>query len=166
MKLKDRLSKILFIETWNKINSKNQNQSHDFLESVLLLFTNGGGDHNKTHASVQKSSIATFINLDLEFFCTKWTCPTKSWTSFAERVQFNLFNITPQHCSLKKDKIIDKLEDIVKKCKNTLLQKKTYGDRALSLLSFHLLKVYFLWLKVESFIRGHVITKLMFFFRS
>ena len=122
MKLKDRLSKILFIETWNKINSKNQNQSHDF-----LLFTNGGGDHNKTHASVQKSSIATFINLDLEFFCTKWTCPTKSWTSFAERVQFNLFNITPQHCSLKKDKIIDKLEDIVKKCKNTLLQKKLMG---------------------------------------
>lgn len=75
-------------------------------------------------------------------------------------------NITPQYCSLKKDKTIDKLEDIVKKCNNTQLQKKLMGIVHLSLLSFHLLKVYFLWLKVESFIQGYVITKLMFFFRS
>ena len=41
----------------------------DFLKYVLLLISNGGGDHNKTHASVQASLIATFINLDLDFFC-------------------------------------------------------------------------------------------------
>lgn len=76
-------SKIVFQKSCSlrhgtKLTAKIKTRVDDFLESVLLLFTNGGGDHNKTHASVQKSLIATFINLDLEFFCTKWSCPTKS----------------------------------------------------------------------------------------
>lgn len=45
--------------------------------------------------------------------------------------EYNL-NTTPQHCSLVKDKIIEKLEDIVKKCTNmTKLRTEANEDPVL-----------------------------------
>ena len=43
---------------------------------MVLLVTDGGGDHNVTNASVQANLIATFVKLDLDFLFAMRTCPT------------------------------------------------------------------------------------------
>ena len=55
MTFKDSPSEILPFESWNKINSTNQNQVKDFLKSVFFLITDSGGDHNTTYVSDQAS---------------------------------------------------------------------------------------------------------------
>ena len=67
--------------------------------SMLLLVTDGGGDHNVTHASVQANLIVTFVILDLDFLFAMRTCPTQSWTNLAERVM-SILNIALQNTPL------------------------------------------------------------------
>lgn len=100
-----------------ELSTQINNLVDDFWKPILLLITDGGGDHNITHASVQASLLALFIDLDLDFLCAMRTCPTQSWTNLAERVM-SILNIALQHCALEREKLSGQLEDIVKKCNN------------------------------------------------
>ena len=116
--LKDRIfQKSGPLRHGTELSGQIKDRINDFWKSILLLVTDGGGDHNVTHASVQASLVALFIDLDLDFLCAMRTCPTQSWTNLAERVM-SILNIALQHCALERDKMSEALEDVMKKCKN------------------------------------------------
>lgn len=52
---------------------------------LLLLYTDGGLDHQLTYALVQISLISIFLALDLDFLCAVRT-PHHSWKNPAERI--------------------------------------------------------------------------------
>ena len=87
---------------------------------MLLLVIDGGGDHNVTHTSVQANLIATFVKLDLDFLFAIRTCPTQSWTNFAEQVM-SILNIALQNMSLERDSMDDNNEKIISQ--NTSMAK-------------------------------------------
>ena len=53
---------------------------------ILLMFTDGGGDHNITRISTQVSLICLFIQLNLEMLIALRCCPTQSWVNPAEYI--------------------------------------------------------------------------------
>ena len=97
-----------------ELSAQIKNQVNDLSKSILMLITDGGGDHNITHASVQASLLALFVSQDLDFLCAMRTCPTQSWTNLAERVM-SILNIALQHCALQRDEMSNQFEDIIKK---------------------------------------------------
>ena len=100
-----------------ELSGQIKDRINDFWKSILLLVTDGGGDHNVTNPSVQAGLVSLFVDLDLDFLCAMRTCPTQSWTNLAERVM-SILNIALQHCALERDKMSAALEDLMKKCKN------------------------------------------------
>ena len=53
---------------------------------ALILFTDGGPDHNNKHISVRLGLLALFSELDLDTMVGMRTAPTQSWANPVERV--------------------------------------------------------------------------------
>ena len=53
---------------------------------IVLLYTDGGGDHNVTHISTHISLINIFLKHDLDMLQAVRTLPYHSWKNPVERV--------------------------------------------------------------------------------
>ena len=116
--LKDRIfQKSSPLRHATELSAQITERIEDFYKPILLLVTDGGGDHNVTHGSVQASLVALFIHRDLDFLCAMRTCPTQSWTNLAERVM-SILNIALQHCALERETMSEEFEAMMKKSKN------------------------------------------------
>ena len=62
------------VELSNQVKEMN-NGSSQLTKEVLLPVTDGGGDHNVTHASVQIALIALFLQLNTDMIVAMRTCP-------------------------------------------------------------------------------------------
>ena len=82
---------------------------------ILLLYTDGGPDHNITFFSVQLALIALFLHLDLDMLEAMRTAPYHSWKNPCERVNC-ILNIGLQAVGLMRAKMSDDMEDILRKC--------------------------------------------------
>ena len=56
------------------------------VKPLLLLYTDGGPDHNITFIKTQLSLIALFFEWDLDFICAVRTPPHHSWKNPVERI--------------------------------------------------------------------------------
>ena len=65
---------------------------------ILLLYTDGGPDHNNTFASNQLALLALFLQLDLDMLVAMRTAPHQSWRNMVERVMSGI-NIGLQVCT-------------------------------------------------------------------
>ena len=85
-------------------------------EELLMLVTDGGSDHNISHASVQVALICLFMQLDLDMLVAMRTCLSQSWTNLAERVM-SVLNLALQNVATERDGMEDHFEEIVRKNK-------------------------------------------------
>ena len=74
-----------------------QNVMKDFIQPVLLFFSDGGPDHMLKWGRVKLSLIALFLKLDI----TRRTAPNHSWANIAERIM-RISNIAYQNCALSR----------------------------------------------------------------
>ena len=84
---------------------------------VLLLYTDGGGDYNVTHASVQISLLCLFLELDLDMLVAVRTCPTQSWVNPAERCM-SILNLAIQNVALERELMDVGFENLIRNKKN------------------------------------------------
>ena len=103
-------------ELYHQVCKMNDYETELFKE-ILLVVTEGGGDHNVSHASVQVALICIFLHLDLDMLVAMRTCPTQSWTNVAERVM-SLLNIALQHCATEREAMDVQFEKILKATNN------------------------------------------------
>ena len=73
------------VELSDQVREMN-NGSSQLTKEVLLLVTDGGGDHNVTHASVQIALIALFLQLNTDMIVGKRKCPTQSWQTWQKEL--------------------------------------------------------------------------------
>jgi hypothetical protein len=83
--------------------------------SVLLIFTDGGPDHNCKHLSVQTAILAMFLLGGLDTMVVLKTAPQQSWTNPTERIMSGL-NLGLQGCSLDRTAMDEKFEVTMRKC--------------------------------------------------
>jgi len=82
---------------------------------VLLLYTDGGPDHQVNFLSVQLSYIALFLTRDLDYLVAVRTPPCNSWKNPAERIMSEL-NLALQAVGVMRQK-----------CQQTILKKILKG---------------------------------------
>lgn len=63
-------------------------RAENLLESlqVLLLYTDGGPDHNVTFVTVMLAHICLFLSANLDFLVAARTCPQHSWRNCVEKI--------------------------------------------------------------------------------
>ena len=100
------------------------------IHPVLLLYTDGGPDHQMTYVTVQIALICLFLYLDLNFLCAIRTPPYHSWKNPAERVM-SILNIGLQSVGImcQETKIF---EEALKSC-NSLKSIRSLGEKNLNL---------------------------------
>ena len=79
---------------------------------VLLIYTDGGPDHNLTFAANQLALIALFRQLDLDVLQAVRTAPYHSWKNPCERVNC-ILNLGLQSVGLMREKMTPDLEDVM-----------------------------------------------------
>ncbi len=67
--------------------------------AALLLFTNGGSNHNCKHLKVQTALLALFFMGGMDTMVLLRTAPQQSWTNPSERIM-SVINLGLQGCSL------------------------------------------------------------------
>lgn len=72
--------------------------------NMVVLTTDGGGDHNTTYLSVTLSAAAVFIVYNLDGLIHMRTCPLNSATHEVERVMAT-FNVGLSNGSLSRDPV-------------------------------------------------------------
>ena len=82
---------------------------------ILLLFTDGGPDHNVTFFKVQLGLIALFLHLNLDLLEALRTAPYNSWKNPCERVNC-ILNIGLQAVGLMRKQMPDNMEEPLKHC--------------------------------------------------
>jgi hypothetical protein len=84
---------------------------------AMIIYTDGGPDHNDKHTSVRLGLLALFLDLDLDtIMVVMRTTPTHSWANPLERVM-SVFNLGLQGAVLARCEMETDYEDIFKKCK-------------------------------------------------
>jgi len=79
-----------------------------YLNAVaMIIYTDGGPDHNNKHTSVRLGLLALFLDLDLYTMVVMRTAATHSWANPVERVMSAL-NLGSQgvalvRCEMEKD---------------------------------------------------------------
>ena len=82
---------------------------------AIILFTDGGPDHNCKHTSVRLGLLALFLELDLDTMVVMRTAPTQSWANPVERVM-SVLNLGLQGVALARDVMDEEYEQEFKKC--------------------------------------------------
>ena len=102
----------------------------EIIKEILILVTDGRGDHNVTHASVRICLIALFLHLNTDMLVAMRTCPTQSWTNMAERVM-SVLNLALQNVSTEREKMEPRFEELVKDAFEQCMTpvKKLLADR-------------------------------------
>jgi hypothetical protein len=83
--------------------------------AALLMFTDGGPDHNCKHLSVQTALLALFLLGGMDTLIVLRTAPQQSWTNPAERIM-SVLNMGLQGCSLARIAMDAKFEVTMRKC--------------------------------------------------
>ena len=83
-------------------------------KEILLLFSDGGENHNVTHISTQISLICPFLQVDVDMLIALQCCTSQSWMNPAERV-ISLLNLACQNCALERDAVPVELESKLRK---------------------------------------------------
>jgi hypothetical protein len=83
--------------------------------STLLMFTDGGLDHNCKHLSVQTALLAMFLLGGMNTMVVLGPAPQQSWTNPAERIM-SILNLGLQGCSLARTAMDEKFEVTMRKC--------------------------------------------------
>ena len=81
----------------------------------VIMYTDGGPDHNCKHMSVRLGLLALFLELDLDTMVVMRTAPTQSWGNPVERVM-SVLNLGLQGVALAREEMSDEMEKIFKKC--------------------------------------------------
>ena len=79
---------------------------------ILLIYTDGGPDHNSTFLSVKLGLIALFLHHDLDMIEAVRTAPYQSWKNPCERVNCVL-NLGLQAVGLMRGRMEQKFEDAI-----------------------------------------------------
>ncbi len=82
--------------------------------AALILFTDGGPDHNNKHMSVRLGLLALFLELDLDTMAVMRTAPTQSWSNPEERV-ISVLNLGLQGVALAREEMAEEYETEFKK---------------------------------------------------
>ena len=85
----------------------------NFLQCMVLLYTDGGPDHRLTYGSVQVSLLCLFIRFNLNLLIAVRTAPGNSWTNLAERVM-PVLNLALQNVALERSKMSPQMESLMK----------------------------------------------------
>lgn len=90
---------------------------------MLLIYTDGGGDHNVTHLSTQISLINIYLQHDLDMLQAVRTPPYHSWKNPVERVNC-ILNLGLQSVGLMRTSMDPRYEARMKSC-NTVKEIRT-----------------------------------------
>jgi hypothetical protein len=82
---------------------------------AVILYTDGGPDHNCKHTSVRLGLLALFLELDLDTMVVMRTAPTQSWGNPVERVM-SVLNLGLQGVALARQDMAEVYEKDFKKC--------------------------------------------------
>jgi hypothetical protein len=84
--------------------------------AAIVLYTDGGPDHNCKHISVRLGLLALFLELDLDTMVVMRTAPTQSWGNPVERVM-SVLNLGLQGVALAREEMIEEVyEKQMKRC--------------------------------------------------
>ncbi len=84
--------------------------------TAVVLYTDGGPDHNCKHISVRLGLLALFLELDLDTMVVMRTAPTQSWGNPVERVM-SVLNLGLQGVALAREELIEEnYEKEMKRC--------------------------------------------------
>ena len=74
---------------------------------AMIIYTDGGPDHNNKHTSVRLGLFALFLDLDLDTMVVMRTAPTQSWANLVKRVMsalnLGLQGVALARCEMEKD---------------------------------------------------------------
>ena len=76
---------------------------------AIIVFTDGGPDHNNKHTSVRLGLLALFLELDLDTMVVMRMAPTQSWANPVERVMYVL-NLGLQGVALSREVMDEEFE--------------------------------------------------------
>ena len=83
---------------------------------AVIMYTDGGPDHNCKHVSVRLGLLALFLELDLDTMVVMRTAPTQSWGNPVERVM-SVLNLGLQGVALAREELENGVyEKDFKKC--------------------------------------------------
>jgi hypothetical protein len=83
---------------------------------ALVVYTDGGPDHNLKHQGVRLGLLSLFMELDLDTMVVMRTAPTQSWGNPVERVM-SVLNLGLQGVALARDELVGgEFEKEFKKC--------------------------------------------------
>ena len=94
-----------------------------FSSPLLLLYTDGGPDHNLAFLTVQLSLIALFIHFDLDMIVAVKTAPYHSWKNPCERVNC-ILNLGLQAVGLMRATMEEKFEKVISGCNSMDIRKE------------------------------------------
>lgn len=92
----------------------NSQQGHHY----LLVYTDGGSDHQLRFLRVQLSWICLFLALDLDYFVAVRTPPGHSWKNPVERIM-SILNLGLQSVGLMRQEMGQEFEHLIEGC-NTM----------------------------------------------
>ena len=93
---------------------------------ILLLYTDGGPDHNLTFLSVQLAIIALYVYFDLDMIQAVQTAPYHSWKNPCERVNC-ILNLGLQAVGLIRVNMDEKFEKVISSCNSMEDIRKEVG---------------------------------------
>ena len=94
---------------------------------ILMMYTDGGPDHNNTFLSVQLSLIAVFLKHDIDMAIAVRTAPHQSWKNPCERVNC-ILNLGLQAVGLMRARMSESLEKAISSS-NSMTSIRDAADR-------------------------------------
>jgi hypothetical protein len=94
---------------------------------AMIIYTDGGLDHNNKHTSVRIGLLALFLELDLDTMVVMRTAPTQSWANPVER-GMSVLNLGLQGVALSRREMNEDNEKIFKKCKGVKAVRQAACD--------------------------------------
>jgi hypothetical protein len=104
-----------------------ENVDQNLQQPMLLLFSDGGPDHNPTFKSVQLAALVMFMGLDLDCYIAIRCAPSQSYTNPAERCM-SVLNVPLQSVSLCRS-TMDNMFEVMVKHASTLTEVRTRANR-------------------------------------
>ena len=86
---------------------------------VLLLYTDGGPDHNITFMTVVMALLCLFLTGDLDFLIAARTCPQQSWKNCVEKIMC-ILNLAMYGVALVRESMPDEMEARCKAAKQSM----------------------------------------------
>ncbi|GBC18616.2 hypothetical protein GLOIN_2v1779563 [Rhizophagus irregularis DAOM 181602=DAOM 197198] len=109
-------------------------KKYTILPEMLVIYTDGGADHQTTFGSVQLAMICLFLEGDFNFLAAVRTAPYHSWSNSAERIM-SIINLGLQGVALKRSDMSSDSEKVFKnlgtmeEIRNAALYNQTLSEK-------------------------------------